>query len=177
MDEYMSAPVDKVADECWELMGHHTKKRALDVYDVNPEVFRVPLEGALERHSNERKAQRLREEMGMMTDETLHEMRCDPNLKPCTRQDVAAEVRDRRIRKRAIQNDTRICWSDGLAEEDKVHVLWKHCQQCVLHSHGAPGPPDFDRFMDFERSSASTSALSACMEKVEKAISIAGSKP
>lgn len=178
MDEYMNAPVDKVAEECWELMGHLTKKRALDFYDANPEAFTVALEGALERQSNERKAQQLREEMGMMTDETLHEMRCDPNLMPCTRQDIDAEVRDRRIRERivdaavrAIQNDTRICWSNGLAEEDKLHVLWKHCQQCVLHSNGAPGPPDFDRFMDFKRNSASTSALSACMEKVEKAIS------
>lgn len=137
MDEYMHAPVDKVADDCWAHMCYFTKERALDVYEANPEGFKDALEGALERHSNERI--------------------------------VEAAVR-------AIQNDTRICWSDGLAEEDKLHVLWKHCQKCVLHSTGAPGPGDLDRVMDFKRNSASTSALSACME-VEKAISIAGSKP
>ena len=173
-DEYMNAPIEKVADACWEMLGAPTKERALDVYDADPERFRTALGKALERHSAERKGQRLREEIGMMTDEDLHQMSCDPNLNQRTRYDIEEEVRDRKIRGRivgaavrAIQNDTPNCWSDDLPDSDKLHVVWKPCEQCILH--GTSGPLRFEVFMDFKRNSASTSALSACMEKVEKA--------
>lgn len=176
MEEYMNAPVEVVADDCWKFLGDLTKDRALDMYEADPQLFKSALEQTLQRHSDERKALRLRDGMGMMNVQQLHDMCRDSHLNPRTRKDIDEELHDRIIRDRivqaailAIETNKPNCWSDDLPESDQQHILWEVCDQHILTRARPSYVPRFVGFSQYP----SSSALRACMKRLQEAQRIA----
>ncbi len=75
MDEFLNAPIGKAADNCLEFLGHFTREQVLNAFDSDPVGFQAALGDTLKRHSDERKAQRLRDDMETMTEASLLTMR------------------------------------------------------------------------------------------------------
>lgn len=184
MDEFWNQPIRKVAEKCLRL-GSLETQLVLNAFDSDPEGFKVALANTFQHFSDERKAQRLRRDMGTMTDVSLFTMRSDHSNSQRTLHDIDEELHDRTIRERivaaavrAIENNTRISWDHDLLESDKVHILWKRCERYVLKgedgfffdptSDRSVYSPTLDSLMN--RSAQLTpSAEEACMERVKRA--------
>lgn len=141
--EFCDQPIWEIADKCLRCLGDLDRQQVLNAFDSDPVGFKAALADTFQHFSEERKAQRLRRVMETVSQESLLTMRIDHSNNQRTVHDIDEELHDRKIRERivaaavrAIEKNTSSSWDHDLLDSDKDHVLWKRCEQYVLHGKG-----------------------------------------
>ena len=184
-DQFWNQPISTTADKCLHRLTELDRYQVINAFDSDPEGFQNALADTFQRFSTERKAQQLRYAMGTLSQESLLTLRFEQSNNPRTLRDIDEELRDGMIRERivtaavrAIENNTRNSWDHNLLDSDKDHVLWKRCEQYLLHGDTFFSDPKIKPSLYYSAFTESLvnrfaqrtpSAEEACMNIVENA--------